>query len=467
MRILQLPTELLQIILISAILERGIRRGLRLRVVCKRFAEEVIPALYHTRLLDAHCNAHGQPPARLRAHYLVHRILAEKRYLTSELRAIKRTANALMVENGISLSDDDTRGEYLLTLCTLATRAGTCVKRFFRRNTNYVHDEDEDGRNRDANVFVAAVYMGFMTIVQRKIGLFRLPLNMWTSFGSPIEVAAMGANDAILDLLMSKSTMLSSHRHTALVSASEAGQVSTVETILEDRWGRGQWSVGWDHRITRDTIATSLKTRSISIFENIMALKRERAPGKKALLSDGQLGDLLFNAARNGETDMACYLLDVYAAPADGWPHHDGPMSKRRPIIEACRHGDWIMVEKLLQYRADTTNAMSTAAGGGHLQIVRCLIEHGVSINGGSPPPIVRAVELEHTGMFRLLREHGARLNTPETGGEAVSRAKGQGLDSMLDLLEEEGLGIEYFFASRSKPKPDCYACRGVVVDEH
>lgn len=144
MHILQLPTELLQSILINSILERGIRRALRLRVVCKRFAEGVMPALYHTCLLDAHCSAHGQPPAGLRAHYLMHRILAEKRYLTPELRAIKRTANALMVENGIPMSDDDTREKYLLTLCMLATRAGSCLRRYFRRNADYHHNEDEE-----------------------------------------------------------------------------------------------------------------------------------------------------------------------------------------------------------------------------------------------------------------------------------------------------------------------------------
>lgn len=309
--------------------------------------------------------------------------------------------------------------------------------------------------------------MGFTPIVRRKIGLFQLLLDWGSIFGSPTEVAVIGGNYAILDLLLSKSTRLPYHRRIALASASEAGQVPIVEKLLENYRNGGEWQDGLEKDVIRETVITGLKTPSVRIFELMRDLKRAGAPAEKSSLSEGQLGDLLYTAARSGSTRMVCYLLDECRAPADGWPHHDGPLSKKRPIIEACRQGDMTMVKRLLFHRADTTDALSTAAGGGHLQIARCLIEHGVSINGGSPPPIVRAVELEHTAMFKLLREHGARLNTPETGGEAVSRAKGQGLDSMLDLLEEEGLGIEYFFASRSKPKPDCYACREVVVDRY
>lgn len=132
---------------------------------------------------------------------------------------------------------------------------------------------------------------------------------------------------------------------------------------------------------------------------------------------------------------MACYLLDKYGALVDGWPRHDGPNSKRKPIIEACRPNDLELVGKMLHYDVNTAGAMTAAASDGYLAIVYLLIDYGASVNAGSPSPIVYAVELKHTAMCRLLHEHGARWNTTGTSGEAVSRAKGQKLDSMLELL--------------------------------
>lgn len=57
------------------------------------------------------------------------------------------------------------------------------------------------------------------------------------------------------------------------------------------------------------------------------------------------------------------------------------------------------------------------------------------------PPPIVIAVFKENSGMFRLLRENGARLDTPETGGWAMALARSHEFCSMIDLLVREGVG--------------------------
>lgn len=53
---------------------------------------------------------------------------------------------------------------------------------------------------------------------------------------------------------------------------------------------------------------------------------------------------------------------------------------------------------------------MSYAASGGHLGIVKMLLDHGCDPNEASPPPIVWATYLEHDAMFDLLRERGAAM---------------------------------------------------------
>jgi hypothetical protein len=76
------------------------------------------------------------------------------------------------------------------------------------------------------------------------------------------------------------------------------------------------------------------------------------------------------------------------------------------------------------------------------MEIVRILIEYGCDVNEGSPPPIYYAVKLEHVSMFRLLRDKGAIIKTPESGGLAVKVSKTLGLESMLELLAAEEVDI-------------------------
>ncbi|KAK5653239.1 hypothetical protein OQA88_9138 [Cercophora sp. LCS_1] len=53
-RFLEFPPEIIHLILVEAIAVRGVARGLRLKLVCKRFYDAVNPALFETKLLDNH-----------------------------------------------------------------------------------------------------------------------------------------------------------------------------------------------------------------------------------------------------------------------------------------------------------------------------------------------------------------------------------------------------------------------------
>ncbi|KAH8704416.1 hypothetical protein GQ44DRAFT_716795 [Phaeosphaeriaceae sp. PMI808] len=77
------------------------------------------------------------------------------------------------------------------------------------------------------------------------------------------------------------------------------------------------------------------------------------------------------------------------------------------------------------------------AARHGHLEIVRFLLDSGLSANTGRCPytqPIIGAVESEHTGILRLLIERGA--NVAPAIPIAKERAEAMGIESMLEVLE-------------------------------
>ncbi|KAK3080659.1 hypothetical protein LTS18_014336 [Coniosporium uncinatum] len=133
-----------------------------------------------------------------------------------------------------------------------------------------------------------------------------------------------------------------------------------------------------------------------------------------AIASRGIKFDVSFKVpchADRGDTAVVQHLLE-FGAPTE---YRDG-YTGYTALEEACRKGHGEVVELLLEHGADTRHALTAAVSSGQVAIARMLIDRGVDVNRGCPPPIVRAVQLEHVEMFRLLRRHGAVLDTLETG---------------------------------------------------
>ncbi|KAI8629705.1 hypothetical protein F5Y19DRAFT_475154 [Xylariaceae sp. FL1651] len=126
--------------------------------------------------------------------------------------------------------------------------------------------------------------------------------------------------------------------------------------------------------------------------------------------------ELLRSASLCGHQDAFDFALDM------------------RPIslpTESERTGcsDVMVLEKVIMNRKGNTT------------VVKLLLSQGVDIHECYPPPIVLAVFKERMDLFNLLREHDARLDTPETGGWAMALAKLHHLSSMVDVLVREGVG--------------------------
>lgn len=122
--------------------------------------------------------------------------------------------------------------------------------------------------------------------------------------------------------------------------------------------------------------------------------------------------------------------------------------SRLNPLWRAiCHCDDDTIPRMLLDAGADLNlcpwdnTALMSAVWKGRVSLVKLLLDRGADVDDGRPPPIVLAVVKERLDMFQVLREHDARLDTPETGGWAMAVANLNGLCSMVHLLEREGVG--------------------------
>ncbi|KAK3329129.1 hypothetical protein B0H66DRAFT_585679 [Apodospora peruviana] len=98
----------------------------------------------------------------------------------------------------------------------------------------------------------------------------------------------------------------------------------------------------------------------------------------------------------------------------------------------AAADANWVRSSRLFLASAAERESIS-------LLLVKLFLG-GADVNEGTMPFIVSAVMHEREDMFRLLQDHGATLDTPRTGSRAMTVAKLQGLDSMVQLLVKEGV---------------------------
>ncbi|CAH0044427.1 unnamed protein product [Clonostachys solani] len=123
--------ELLHLALIHCLIVRGVKRGVRLRLVCKQFDDMFMPALYQSHILDSFSapyvgwewwsrkNSCGS--IKLWHGYLVFRVLGERSPDVGRFIEIRNAAKALSRLSGGALSLD----EAVHGFCWLALEVGT------------------------------------------------------------------------------------------------------------------------------------------------------------------------------------------------------------------------------------------------------------------------------------------------------------------------------------------------------
>lgn len=465
MHLLDLPLELFQAILCRAIQARGIKRGLRLRLVNTIFAKEVIQALFTFRLLDSYFSSFKScqnfPLPSFAASYLGHRVLNESNDGLPVLLCIRSVAERLCQESTETTDGRDFR-LYVKQLCRSVVEnrhphsmAGIFRARILKRS------------NYEAHVYVAAVYTQTMPIVRRWIADGNNACESSWIFGHPYTYAVERGSHELLELLMSDPvTGVNLNRRCNLLrKVVRAGRAETTRFVFNFGVQQYPWRFSREMRGMYENRSefwlATLRTPSKEVWDFIMGL-REIHP-VVGEFDQKEYTFYLDRCASEGWADMAVHLLDL-GAWVNGTSPHD---VHGRPLVCACKgghrnvvkvllahgadtsgaveaasqHGHLAIVQILLKHGANTTGALEKAAAGGYRDIVELLLDHGADPNNGSPNSLVYAIELEHVALFRLLMERGAMMEE-ETRAECVRRAKEKGFESMSELLRENGVDL-------------------------
>ncbi|RYC66041.1 hypothetical protein CHU98_g149 [Xylaria longipes] len=447
MHLFELPPELVQLIFEYIVKSRQLERVMRIRIVSRQFKANIDYLIFRLRLLSqlaySDCSFRNMEhpfryklalPSYVRS-YLVYQVLRE-RSTTSSLGRIYRAAKAICEKDG------NTGDEAVIT-CTnsLMRRAmATCIVTLLREPTAKERTKCSDA-DLEADLYVAAIYLDKQSYVEGLIADGVELCDVCSGvFGSAFYAATRQGN-------------LASQQREILDSASFLGHQDAFDFALDMR----PISLPEESETRRYNGDVRVLERAIRTMPSPQRHERVAAmlgPQNLVFRQRGIEGltGWLQHWAWLGEIDMVRYFLDKGADP--NCIKHG---CRKVPLFSATRSDNEAIVKVLLEAGADPNiphppdldykspfiphSPLMEAVWRGNIAIVKLLLSNGANVDYGRPPPIVLAAFKEHMVLFRLLREHGARLDTPETGGWAMALAKRDGLSSMVDVLVREGVG--------------------------
>lgn len=476
MKLLGLPAELLHAILREAVLVRGLKRAMRLRLVNsklfmsfskndsyanteaekERLSQDVLQAVFETRLLDT-ANGYRTRQQPIWHSYISYRVWAENDNATSLFTAIRRAAENLCQSSGAS--DESTLRAHIDGLSCLANHVlyhGLMRDRGIVATSHstfevYIPEGFDNATTWTKHLLVAAAYRNDKATVLRLLQDEGCdPSEESDIFGSATRAAALQGNNDILVYLLEGtraiwslgSNQFSEVRCAAIRGATQGGHLHTLSLILEvgnTRWGP---FAPFSEQYTK-ALKYGLKTRSPCVYDHIVQLIRAEGHGYPESYLPGSLAQ----AAGFGNLEMVHHLLKK-GALVNG----DMMNPPANPLRSAALKGHTEIVKLLLAHgarpRLGWGDTLTSAAKSGYLDVVKVLLDYGADVNERpaedlrAPPAIISAIQLEHEKMFYFLRKKGAILRKPETGGLALDIAIKQGLESMVKILLQEGVEI-------------------------
>ncbi|KAK4444239.1 ankyrin repeat-containing domain protein [Podospora aff. communis PSN243] len=476
-QILDLPAEILHMVLVQAILNRTYVQALRLKLVCKRFRETFQPALFASRRLDFR---EERPQRQIMAHwqirqhhgadkmwhqYIQYLVLVEKGGNNKQpyadyfyrgdygQKAILCLANEFCAETGISFD------ETVSALCWLVLdQAADLIE--FKGTMFHVWQRPFAP---ETNLLSLAAYFDHEPLARRLLAKGRCPSKHTGLLPSPTETAAFAGNARILKLFQEhlpdygpenmprykgprSSDFDPSYRCKvdpgAIYGAALRGDLDMLKLALyppsrfnpesDEILGVAFGKLDKPSLPEQYLSLAAYVTRNWEVFQYIASALGGGLAAKHYSLT------LLKIHAEFGNLDMVRGLLNEGIGEASS--------EILRLAVRGC-HED--VVDLLLEQgvvpdaKGEVLNA---AVAAGSLALVKKLVAHGADVNLKEDEvyrlALATAIELEHTDMIRYLlslRKPTAAFREHLISNlQAGVRLKDWGLNSMLQFVRND-----------------------------
>ncbi|KAI1088019.1 ankyrin repeat-containing domain protein [Rostrohypoxylon terebratum] len=436
MHLFDFSPEVLELIFERIAYSRDLARFMRLRFVSRQFKLFVDNAIFRHHLLAIYGKLRFpdfefKEWQALMIEYLAFHVWTERK-ATSLRGRIRRAAVAISEQVGET--DEVSVKDRIKRLCRLAydhAKKGNFGKTLF-----YINAPEPwiDPPQPNADLCVAAVYLGYRSIAEPLISQ-----HYRSSTSETREYIFSRVFGYVFDVALYKGdlSMAASYGHKDIFDfALDSSLISQGLKELKDI-----------HLDVEDEYESL--SGAISATENPDIYKRGVSilDGRSERIQAATLRRF-YRMMRVGNADI---IRSIFENPP--WPKQEGLIAELKItdtdfkwILRAIEGGNSEIVKMFIDHGAALSwspavdTPLMLAARLSRITIAKLLIEAGVEIDEGYPPPIILAVWKEDMAMFRLLRRYGARLDTPETGNWAMAIAQANELESMVDVLADAGV---------------------------
>ncbi|KAF2998252.1 hypothetical protein E8E13_006225 [Curvularia kusanoi] len=461
MHLFDLPLELLHDILSWSIKVRGIKRGLRLRLVNRHFAREVLVTLTESKLLDLYLRPvrSGQfsPGYAVGPAYLERRVLNERSGGAPILLRVRDVAQRLCQEG----SDGRDVYDYVKELCPLVWN--TCQVRLdliWETDKIDVVNEILSRSDLESDVFIAAVYTGTLPVIAtwsasgKQLGQERSLV-----FGNATQHAARsGSHDLIAAMIdWPYEDVFHEKRAWFLAQAAEYGRAEATQFIFNFKTEQHPWVFAKKrprpgYPFVNQQTLRRINTPSKTIYNFVSEKRSTHLPATTFGVKENT--DFLIYCAGHGWEEMATYYLTLEVL-VDGHGSDAGD-EEQRPLLAACKYGHENVVKVLLAHGASTSQpVLETAIKYGRLEIASLLLSQGAEAGQALPEAVTkgyrtlvralldrdglkdldledlltRAIDIEDEVLFQLINSHISEFPKNELRAERTLVAKTKDLE--------------------------------------